>query len=310
MSSVNFPPLNALRAFETAARLGSFASAAQELNLTPAAVSHRIKELESRLDILLFVRQPRGVVLTNAGRRYYERLSSIFTQIERATKELRQEGIDGLLTLSAPSSFIRCWLIPRLASFQALYPGLQLKLRGESDLLSFRNNQADIGIRFGTGNYPNLHTEQLMSDAVTILAPSKRVSGLRDIRPESLLRTQFLLEDSSIQPTEPWNTWQPWLREIGVEFHPSLRKLQFSDSNLTLAACAEGLGLCIGRYSIVSQLILDRTVQAIMPWRIHEFAYYLVLNPAEVENLRVIAFKQWLMGQVESFESMRADNNI
>ena len=86
MSRIPFPPLNTLRAFEAAARLGSFASAAQELNLTPAAVSHRIKELEGRLDIALFVRLPRGVLLTESGRRYYGRLSNVFTQIEKATK--------------------------------------------------------------------------------------------------------------------------------------------------------------------------------------------------------------------------------
>ncbi|MDQ7728627.1 LysR family transcriptional regulator [Halomonas sp. SpR8] len=102
MSKITSPPLNTLRAFEAAARLGSFAAAAQELSLTPAAVSHRIKELESRLDIVLFIRLPRGVILTESGRRYYGRLATVFTQIEQATKELRQQGIDGPLTLSAP----------------------------------------------------------------------------------------------------------------------------------------------------------------------------------------------------------------
>ncbi|AZM96880.1 LysR substrate-binding domain-containing protein [Vreelandella venusta] len=302
MSGVPFPPLNTLRAFEAAARLGSFASAAQELNLTPAAVSHRIKELEGRLDISLFVRLPRGVLLTESGRRYYGRLANVFTQIEQATKELRQQGVDGPLTLSAPHSFIHYWLIPRLGNLKALYPGLELTLRGESELLSFRDNQADIGIRFGTGDYPNLHAEHLMGDAVTILAPSSLISSLQDTRPESLLRSQLLLEDSSVHPTEPWNTWQPWLREVGVELHSLLQKLQFSDSGLTLTACVGGLGLCIGRHSIASQLLLDRKIQAIMPWRSHEFAYYLVSHPAEIDNPRVMAFKHWLIEEIKNFQ--------
>lgn len=302
MSRITFPPLNTLRAFEAAARLGSFASAAQELSLTPAAVSHRIKELEGRLDILLFMRLPRGVILTESGRRYYGRLSTLFTQIEQATKELRQQGIDGPLTLSAPHSFIHHWLIPRLANLKTLYPGLQLKLRGESELLSFRDNQADIGIRFGTGNYPSLHAEQLMGDSVAVLAPTMLISSLSDVRPESLLQTQLLLEDSSIHPSEPWNTWQPWFREAGVEPHTSLQKVQFSDSSLTLTACAAGLGLCIGRRSIANQFLLDRKVHAIMPWRRHEFAYYLVSHPAEVENPRVMAFKQWLSEEIRNFQ--------
>lgn len=302
MSRITFPPLNTLRAFEAAARLGSFASAAQELSLTPAAVSHRIKELEGRLEVSLFIRLPRGVILTESGRRYYGRLSNIFTQIEQATKELRQQGVDGPLTLSAPHSFIHYWLIPRLGNLKALYPGLQLKLCGESKLLSFRDNQADIGIRFGTGNYPNLHTEQLMGDVVTILAPATLINRLSDTRPESLLHSQLLLEDSSVHPTEPWNTWQPWFREAGVELDSSLQKLQFSDSSLTLTACANGLGLCIGRYSIASRLLLERKIHAIMPWRSHEFAYYLVSHPAEVENPRAMAFKRWLIEEIKNFQ--------
>ena len=296
------PPLNTLRAFEAAARLGSFASAAQELNLTAAAISHRIKELEGRLDILLFVRQPRGVLLTEAGRRYHERLSDIFTQIEQATKALRQQGIDGHLTLSAPHSFIHHWLIPRLNRLQSRYPGLQLKLRAESQMLSFRDNLADIGIRFGTGRYPDLHVEPLMGDYVSILAPSALINTLSDTRPASLLQTQVLLEDSSIHTSEPWNTWQPWFREAGLTLESSRHMMKFSDSGLVLKACADGLGLCLCRHSIAWRLLQERKVQAILPWRSHEFAYYLVSHPSEVNNPRIRAFKEWFREEAQAFE--------
>lgn len=300
MKRTLLPPLNTLRAFEAAARLGSFAAAAQELNLTAAAISHRIKELEGRLDHSLFVRKPRGVLLTDAGRRYHERLSDIFTQIEQATQALDQQGIDGPLTLSAPQSFIHHWLIPRLGRLHARYPGLQLKLRAESQLLSFRDNLADVGIRFGTGNYPGLHTELLMGDTVSILAPTTLLTSLSDTRPASLLRTQRLLEDSSIHPSEPWNSWQPWFREAGIELKSLPPTVQFSDSTLTLTACADGLGLCIGRGSIASRLLVERKVQSIMPWRTHEFAYFLVSHPAEVENPRVLAFRTWVQEEIDT----------
>lgn len=301
MKRIMLPPLNTLRAFEAAARLGSFAAAAQELNLTAAAISHRIKELEGRLDHSLFVRKPRGVLLTEAGRRYYERLSDIFTQIEQATQALNQQGIDGPLTLSAPQSFIHHWLVPRLSRLQARYPGLQLKLRAESQLLSFRDNLADVGIRFGNGSYPGLHTELLMGDTVSVLAPSALLNSLSDTRPASLLRSQRLLEDSSIHPSEPWNSWQPWFREAGIE-RPSLPSaVQFSDSTLALAACAEGLGLCISRGSIANRLLQGKKVQSIMPWRTHEFAYFLVSHPAEVDNPRVVAFRAWLKEEIDAF---------
>lgn len=287
---------------EAAARLGSFASAAQELNLTAAAISHRIKELEGRLDIPLFIRQARGVLLTEAGRRYHERLSDIFNQIAQATKALRQQEIDGPLILSAPHSFIQHWLMPRLEGLYARHPGLMLTLRGESQLLNFRDHQADIGIRFGTGQYPGLHTEQLMTDSISILAPSALLNCLADTRPASLIQTQRLLEDCSIHTSEPWNTWQPWFREVGVVLEPSRQRILFSDSGLVLNACAEGLGLCLCRHSIASRLLQERKVQAILPWRSHEFAYYLVSHPSDLDNPRILAFKQWLREEIQANE--------
>lgn len=301
MKRAILPPLNTLRAFEAAARLGSFAAAAKELSLTAAAVSHRIKELEGRLNQPLFVRKPRGVLLSDAGRRYYERLFDIFTQIEQATQSLNQPGIDGPLTLSAPQSFIQNWLIPRLGRLHGRYPGLQLMLRAESQLLSFRDNLADIGIRFGTGNYPGLRAELLMGDTVSVLAPVTLLNSLDDTRPASLLLSQCLLEDSSIHPSEPWNSWQPWFREAGIKLNSLPTMVQFSDSTLALTACADGLGLAIGRNSIANRLLLERKVQSIMPWRTHEFAYFLVSHPAEMENPRVSAFRDWLLEEIETF---------
>lgn len=301
MKRAILPPLNTLRAFEAAARLGSFAAAAKELSLTAAAVSHRIKELEGRLDHLLFIRKSRGVLLTDAGRRYYERLFDVFTQIEQATQSLNEQSIDGVLTLSAPQSFIHYWLIPRLGRLRARFPGLQLRIRAESQLLSFRDNLADIGIRFGTGNYPGLHTEFLMADQVSVLAPSMLINGLSDTRPASLLSSQPLLEDNSIQPSEPWNGWQPWFREAGLTLNSLPQTLQFSDSTLALSACADGLGLFVGRYSIASRLLQQRNVQAIMPWRTHEYAYFLVSHPAEMANPRVVAFRAWVVEEIAEF---------
>ncbi|MFC3852193.1 LysR substrate-binding domain-containing protein [Salinispirillum marinum] len=295
------PPLNSLRAFEVAARLGSFAAAADELSLTSAAISHRIKSLEDRLGVALFDRQPRGVTLTDAGRRYYERLSDIFTQIEQATLALNDQSIDGPLTVSAPHSFLQHWLLPRLVSLRARHPGLLLVLRGESQLMNFRDHQADVGIRFGTGRYPNLYVEPLMTDRISILGATERLNALSDTHPISLLRAQPLLEDSSVHASEPWNTWQPWFQALGIRRTSNDSPLQFSDSSLVLAACVEGLGLCLGRYSIASHLLAARKLQAIAPWRSHEYAYYLVSHPSEAENPRALAFKNWLQDEVMNF---------
>jgi len=247
----------------------------------------------------LFVRHQRSVTLTEAGKRYHQRISDIFTQIEQATKAVRQQEVEGILTLTAPHSFIHHWLIPRIESLSKTHPGLQLSLLAQSELVSFHDTQADIGIRFGTGKYPNLHTRALMKDEVTVLAPTSLLNDKEDARAETLLSTQTLLEDSSVLDSEPWNGWQAWLQESGVQRKSSAQRIQFSDSTLALNACVQGLGLCIGRRSISAQFLLDRQVQAILPWRTHEFAYYLVMHPAEVENPRIAAFTSWLLMEVE-----------
>lgn len=303
MNPVTFPPLNTLRAFESAARLGSFAAAAGELNLTSAAISHRIKELEGRINVPLFVRLPRGVRLTPEGRLYYERLASVFTQIEQATRDLKQPSAEGPLVLSAPHSFIQYWLAPRLSRLYARHPGLQLTCRANSELLSFRENQADIGIRFGAGRYSGLHSELLMSETITVLAPTALLGRLTDTRPAAVLGSQLLLEDDSVLPSEPWSFWQTWFQEAGIELTISHPRVRFSDSSLALTACADNLGLSIGRRSLASQLLIDNKVTPIMPWRSHEFAYYLVCSPPEVDNPRLLVFRQWLLEEIDLYEN-------
>ena len=299
---MSVPPLNSLRAFEAAARLSSFAAAADELSLTPAAISHRIKELENRLGIALFLRRHRGVTLTDAGKRYHERLSKIFIQIEQATKELEEQPIDGPLNISAPHSFIRYWLMPRLGGLQALHPGLRISLSAESDLLRFRDGQADVGIRFGAGSYSHIHYEYLMEDAVSVVAPGRAGSGGSHCMAENLLKNKVLLEDSTLLASEPWSQWQTWFKNLGVDLRPSYPRVLFSDSGLVLAACVEGMGICIGRFSLAHQLVLDKKVHAIMPWRRHEFAYYVVSNPARTNDPRVVAFKTWLFEEAKKFQ--------
>jgi len=295
------PPLNTLRAFEAAARLQSFARAADELFLTPAAISHRIKELEQRIGVRLFERRARGVALTRAGQRYYERVANVFVQIERATRELSDRQVDGQLTLSLPHSFAQFWLVPRLSGLHQSLPGLSLALRAESHALTFRENVAELGIRFGQGEYEGLHAESLMGDMVAVLAPATLVNSLSDTRPEALVTRYPLLEDSSIHASEPWSGWAPWLRDWQVPAE-LITTLRLSGNSLTLAACAEGAGLCISRWSVAAGLVRKGMVKPVTPWRRSEYSYYLVCHPAELSNPRVMAFRDWLVEAVEAFE--------
>lgn len=300
MNRPRTPSLNSLRAFEAAARHGSFTGAAGELNVTAAAVSHRVKELEGSLGVALFVRQPRGVVLTETGRRYRDSVACAFQIIERATAGIDRGSVDGPLVVSTPHSFARLWLAPRLERLMRRFPGLELSLMGDSRLADLRSGQADLGVRFGSGGYPGLQAKYLMGDAVTVLAPAQVLHARTDSRPRTLMQSMPLLEDMEISAGEPWSGWTPWLREAGLR-PQGVQKIRMSDSSMTVSACSQALGLCIGRMSISFELMQERRVQALFPWRSTEYGYYLVTRPAEQDNPRVMAFKTWLEEEINTY---------
>ena len=306
MARRRMPPLNTLRAFEASARHGSFAIAAHELNVTAAAISQRIKALEDSLKIALFVRRPRGVVLTEAGRRYRDSIGAALALIERATAALDQPAVDGPLTVSMPHSFATHWLAPRLGRLVEQFPGLELRIEADSRLADLNARQADVGIRFGTGGYAGLHSEYLFGDALSVLASFNTVQALADTRASSLLRDATLLVDSGIGASEPWSGWSPWLREAGLPIDRPQRSVRLSDSGMAMDACRASSGLCIGRMSIAFEAIRQRELHVLFPWRSADYAYYLVTRRADRDNPRIEAFRRWLVDEIDGFtESVR-----
>ncbi|MBB3141074.1 LysR substrate-binding domain-containing protein [Halomonas organivorans] len=280
-------PLATLRAFEAAARLGSFSAAAMELHVTPAAVSHRIKALEEETGVALFERKARGVILTEAGDRYRARIAEAFGLIEAATRELGEPGIDGPLRVSAPHAFLRHTLLPRLDDLARRHPGLALDLVGDNRLANLHTGEADIALRFGTGRYPGLSAEPLMEDAITVLAPAGETTN------DDWRRACFI-EDSSATDVEPWSGWAPWWREAGLHEPGMLRRFTVSDSGLALDACRQGLGLCLARLSVAREALRRGEVVTRRSWRRTEFSHYLVTLPGTAEAPRVRAFRDWL----------------
>ena len=301
MNRRRIPPLNTLRAFEASARHTSFARAADELSVTAAAVSQRIKALEDSLDIALFERQPRGVVLTEAGRRYRDSIAAALARIESATAGIDQATVAGPLTVSMPQSFAIHWLAPRLARLADRYPGLELSIEGDSRLIDLRDARADAGIRFGTGSYAGLDSDYLFGDALSVLAPFEAVQALADTRALSLLRVGTLLDDTGTSAGEPWSGWGPWLREAGLRTDRRQRRIRLSDSGMALMACRESAGLCIGRMSIAFEAIRRRELHVLFPWRSADYAYHLVTRPADRDNPRISAFRRWLTEEIDAF---------
>ncbi|GHE20858.1 LysR substrate-binding domain-containing protein [Halomonas urumqiensis] len=279
-------PLATLNAFETAARLGSFRIAAEELHVTPAAVSHRIKALEAELGTRLFERRARGVTLTRAGERYQKRIAEAFAMIEQATAELGQSPIDGPLTISAPQSFTRHCLLPSLDGLLRRHPGLRLDLIGADHLVDLHQGEADLAIRFGGGHYPGLHTHYLLGDAITMVGPAEAAAGD--------WRNQRYIEDGGATATEPWSHWPPWWHAEGLHDTDDLPRLRVSDAGLALAACDQGLGVCLARFTVAQQTLRQGTLFPLRPWRRTEFGYYLVGLPGVMATPRAAAFREWL----------------
>lgn len=284
-------PLNALRAFETAARHGSFSAAAAELHLTHGAISHQVRALEDLLGNKLFERRGRGVRLTEAGQMLATTLSGAFLAIDQAMRLLRRAGPDSL-TISVLTSFAARWLAPRLHHFHARHPDIALNMQTSRDLADLRRDGVDLAIRVGAGNYPGLRKELLMTDDIfPVAAPTleprpSRVEQLAD---------HLLLRDS-------WDDWAIWCRVAGLD----PRRLKFGtviqDSSVLLDAAVRGQGIVIARSVLVADdLAAGRLVRLFDVDVPAVFKYWLVTLPERADEPAIARFRAWLHDEAAAF---------
>ena len=292
------PPLNALRAFEVAARRGGFIGAAEELHVTPAAVSHQVKSLESYLGVRLFTRLPRGLTLTETGRELLPELSRGFDHFSRAVGSLTAGELSGKLTVGSPPSLATLWLVPRLGSFLQTYPEIQVRILAVERPPDLNAGEADLRIPYGMGDYPGFKTRLLMRDSIfPVCAPS--LLNHRPLRRFADLRHHTLLQDIAIDVSEPTMTWKRWLRDAGIDSVLSGRWVEFNNSILLTEAAVRGQGVALGRLSLVrDHLATGRLMRPLKAGRPADFAYYTVTTQAGAERRRVQAFLRWLEAQV------------
>ena len=230
------PPLNALRAFEAAARHTSFARAADELAVTPAAISQQVRQLEEDLGVQLFRRLPRGLMLTDAGRSCLPELGKAFHHLARAVEDVRAGSIDGRLVVSVIPSFAHRWLLPRLPTFCAAFPRIDLTISAEMRNVDFANEDVDIGIRYGRGVYPGLETSLLLTELVFPVCAPALLNGPKGIRRPEDLRHHTLLHDRQLSGQEPSLYWRQWLRDHGLADIDADRGPGFTDSTMLTEA--------------------------------------------------------------------------
>lgn len=288
------PPLNALRAFEAAARHLSFVRAAEELHVTPAAISQQIKLLEDHLGVTLFLRGKK-LSLSDTADAVLPLVSEAFDQIERAMLKLRPGSPGDTLVISAPPAFAARWLIPRLDDFQSHHPDIDLRLHATRRLVNFQVEDVDMAIRFGAGNYPGLIAERLMPEAIVpVAAPSLSAS----IRTADDLARCTLLEDEWHTGNGVFPDWATWLATLGVKNNTPLRTRHFGDASLAIQAAVSGLGATLTWYSLVVDHLkagrLARLLDQIIPT---ELGYYLVMPQNRAVSNKVSAFREWLLEQ-------------
>lgn len=290
------PPLNGLRAFEAAARHSSFARAAEELHVTPAAVSHQIKGLEAWLGVILFRRLPNGLLLTTAGRAYLPGLTDGFDRIARSTAELRGRDLGGRLTVSVLSSFAGLWLAPRLGRFREAYPDVELFLRAETRLVDFDRDTVDLAIRYVTAIDGGLVSERLMEETLGPVMSPALLERLGPVTEPAALLDLPLIHDADVTGGEVAVSWRSFFATAGIDPPQDLdRQMRINDTGVAVAAAVAGQGVIMGRSALIADhLAAGRLVRPLSIQIQAAQAYHLVSTETGWNDPRVLAFTDWL----------------
>jgi LysR family glycine cleavage system transcriptional activator len=285
------PTLNALRAFEAAARHQSFARAAKELHVTPAAVSQQMRALEVDVGVPLFVRGARSLSLTPEGREYALAVRRSLTELGAATKALGRADRQGRLTITTFQSFATLWLLPRLADFRQRFPEIDVRLLVDAALRDPATGEVDVAIRFGAGDYPGCDVELLLHDAVVpVCSPALLAGRPLPRRPADLTAFPLVHHDGLVKG-ERRLRWQDWIGEAAAG-RPAVH---MPDGFLVVHAALLGQGVALARRSLVMDHLRDgRLVQLLDEERPMDYRYWLVTGAGD-ERPRVQAFKRWLI---------------
>ena len=293
------PPLKSLQAFRFAAEAQSFKVAAQQLHVTPTAISQQIKTLEQSLGITLFKRLTREVVLTQEGRQLLPYISKAFAAMEDGISKLTYDPEPNRLTLTALPSFAGRWLVPRLGRFQQQVPEVNIHLSPSLGLSSFEGSDLDLAIRFGRGEYPGLTSRLLLEDHLLPVCHPSLIDKNRPI-PEQLAELH-LLEDVAVDIEMARRVFQD---ALGVEFRQESTKLRVSDSTMLVEAVLSGQGFALLRFSLAYELLERGHLICALPMHIKSvFDFYLVAPESNFKRPKVRKFENWLRKEIQSIET-------
>lgn len=288
------PSLNGLRAFEVAARHLSFTNAAAELNVTQTAISHQIRRLEDELGVSLFIRQNRSLELTQHGRDYLPRVRAAFNDLRIATDRLLRRDQDHVLTISTLASLAAKRLLPKLASFQAAHPGLDVRITTSTKLVDFRSDGVDAAIRYGRGKWPGLRADWLTADKLFPVCSPALLDGATPLRRPEDLTNHVLLHSTGDNSDD----WRLWLTAAGLpSYTAEQHSLSFDLVFMTLQAAIDGHGVAIARSTYVEEDLASGRL--VIPFNLElpaDAGFYLVAPEATADLPKLTAFREWLRG--------------
>jgi LysR family glycine cleavage system transcriptional activator len=295
------PPLNALRAFEAAARLGSFKEAADEICVSNSAISHQVKNLENYLGIGLFERVARGVELTRAGRGYYLTVRAAFERITEGTEQILSLKVPGELTVQVYSTFTVRWLIPRLPTFQSLYPNLMVRLLTSQLDVDFEREETDLAVMIGNPSNKNVHYDFLFSCRIfPVCSPGLFNSGMELSDPQDLVGQQII----QVYPSDlDWRTWLDDNKVLGVDPNAGLR---LDSYDLAWYTASQGLGVALGMEPFVNRELESGALLEPFPGRrvYPRGDWYLACRIDKSDRPEIRIFRDWLLHEVHRDKSM------
>jgi len=290
------PPLKSLQAFESAGRHLSFTLAAQELNVTPGAISQQIRQLEEFLEVKLFKRLNRAIVLTEHGQLLLPSIGLGFEQLREGVNLLLQRADGGPLTITSAPSFVSKWLIPRLSRFKALHRDIDVRIDTSDRLVDFAREDIDVGIRFGDGQYPELETIFLFAfDLIPVCSPDLLRQG-RQLKTVSDLKNFTLLHSNYDELDPGWPDWAMWLKVVDAEDVDASHGIYFNQSDQLFQAAIDGQGVALlANVMADPEVAAGRLVQPFSARLPVKLNYHLVTSPYKARLAKVSAFREWIL---------------
>jgi LysR family glycine cleavage system transcriptional activator len=286
------PPLNALKAFEAAARHESFTRAAEELCVTQGAVSHQVKALEAELGIKLFNRERQRLVITDAGREYLTVLRDSFDRIAVGTERLIQRQSSGVLTVSTSPDFAAKWLVNRLGRFAEAHPGIDLRISATLHHVDFAREDVDLAVRHGDGSWPGLDVARLSTEQLFAVCSPKLLRGRQRIsKPSDVLKFPLLHLDDR-------KDWAKWLEAAGVAGTELSHGPVLNRASMVIDAAVDGQGIALARTTLAAwDLINGRLIRPLVETLRLSKTYWIICPKATSTLPKITTFRDWLLAE-------------